>query len=161
MFFKKKSNVMFRDYKSFGYITDNRNFGYKLTDSNENNIGDKILSESGSVFLAVLGRIPHTLDELANKLKEQFTDVDLEIIKNDAKEFYTILEQDGFIVSGNTLQECNEKDRRFSYKTVEPEIIKKDSPQNIISLEKDTQDFLEEYQQTSAYEFAYRNYKQV
>ena len=145
MFFKKKSNVMFRDYKFFGYITDNRNFGYKLTDTTENNIGDKILSESGTVFLSVLGRNPQTLDELAKKIKEQFTDVDLATIKNDAKEFYAILEQDGFIVSGKTLQECNEKDTRFSYKIVEPEIIKKDSLRNIRSLEKDTQDFFEEY----------------
>jgi hypothetical protein len=50
MFFKKKSNVLFRNYESFGYITDNRNFGYKQIQDNENHIGDKILSESGAVF---------------------------------------------------------------------------------------------------------------
>lgn len=48
MFLKKKSNVMFRNYNSFGYITDNRNFGYKKINDNESNIGDKILSESGA-----------------------------------------------------------------------------------------------------------------
>jgi len=64
MFFKQKSNVIFRNYETFGYITDNRNFGYKLTNGNENNIGDKIISESGAVFLSVLDRIPQTLDEL-------------------------------------------------------------------------------------------------
>ena len=45
---------MFRNYESFGYITDNRNFGYKKKDQNETNIGDKIKSESGAVFLSVL-----------------------------------------------------------------------------------------------------------
>ena len=70
MFFKQKSNVIFRNYESFGYITDNRNFGYKQTDNNENVIGDKILSEIGATFLSVLGRKPQTLDELAKKIKE-------------------------------------------------------------------------------------------
>lgn len=113
MFFKQKSNVLFRNYGSFGYITDNRNFGYKLMDNDENNIGDKILSDSGAVFLSVLGRNPQTLDNLAKKIYKQFTDVDIETIKKDAKEFYYMLERDGFIVSGETLHECNQKDTRF------------------------------------------------
>jgi len=145
MFFKKKSNVIFRNYKSFGYLTDNRNFGYQQTNHNENYIGDKIISESGTVFLSVLGRKPQTLDRLVNKISKQFTDVDIRTIKNDAKEFYCMLESDGFIVSGKTLEECDEKDTRFSYKIIEPEIIKKDFSPTIICPEKSTQDFLEEY----------------
>ena len=71
MFFKQKSNVIFRNYESFGYITDNRNFGYKPTNKDENYIGDKILSESGAVFMSVLNRTPQTLDELSRKIKKQ------------------------------------------------------------------------------------------
>jgi radical SAM protein with 4Fe4S-binding SPASM domain len=145
MFFKQKSNVIFRNYESFGYITDNRSFGYKKTDNTENNIGDKILSGSGAVFLSILGRKPQTLDELAEKIYKKFTDVDIKTIKNDAREFYCMLERDGFIVSGETLQECYEKDTRFSYKILEPKIIKKDFSPTIIHLEKSTQYFLEEY----------------
>ena len=145
MYFKQKSNVIFRNYQSFGLITDNRNFGFKQTNNNENYIGDKVLSESGAVFMSVLDRIPQTLDELAKKIKKQFTDVDIRTIKNDASEFYCMLEQDGFIVSGETMLECDEKDTRFSYKILEPEIIKKDFPPTIMHPEKSTQDFLEEY----------------
>ena len=145
MFFKQRSNVIFRNHESFGYITDNRNFGYKQTNNNENDIGDKILSESGAVFMSVLDRIPQTLDELAKKIKRQFKDVDIRTIKKDACEFYTMLEQDGFIVSGETLQECDEKDTRFSYKIFKPEIIKKDSSLSIMHSKKSTQDFLEDY----------------
>lgn len=72
MFLKRKSNIIFRNYNSFGYITDNRNFGYKRTDDNKNHIGDKILSESGAVFFSVLDRKPQTLDELAEKIAKQF-----------------------------------------------------------------------------------------
>lgn len=144
MFFKQKSNVIFRNYESFGYLTDNRNFGYKQTNNNGNHIGDKILSESGAVFLSVLGRTPQTLDELAKKINKQFTDIDIKTIENDAREFYCMLEQDGFIVSGETLQECNEKDTRFSYKILEPEITNKNFSSTIVHPEKSTQNFLEE-----------------
>lgn len=145
MFFKQKSNVLFRNYESFGYITDNRNFGYKLTNNKDNYIGDKILSESGAVFFSVLDRIPQTLETLTKKINRRFKDVDFKTIKSDAKEFYCMLARDGFIVSGKTLQECNEKDIRFSYKTLEPDIIKKDFSPAIIYPEKPTQDFLEDF----------------
>jgi radical SAM protein with 4Fe4S-binding SPASM domain len=145
MFFKQKYNVLFRNYESFGYITDNRNFGYRQTDIIENYIGDKILSESGAIFMSALGRKPQTLDELAKKIKVQFSDVDIKTIKSDAKEFYCMLERDGFIVSGRTIQECHEKDTRFSYKTLSSEKTKKNFSSTIAHPEKSTQDFLEEY----------------
>lgn len=145
MFFKQKSICLFRNYGSFGYITDNRNFGYRPTNNYVSNIGDKIVSQSGAVFLSVLGRKPQTLDELAQKINKQFPEVDIETIKNDAREFYCMLERDGFIVSGNTLRECNEKDTRFSYKILEPETIEKDFLPTYQHPEKSTQDFLEEY----------------
>ena len=136
---------MFRNFESFGYITDNRNFGYKQTNNDENKIGDKIVSQSGAVFLSVLDREPQTLEELAKKISKQFTDVDVVTIKEDAKEFYSMLEMDGFVVSGDTLQECNEKDRRFSYKTFEPDIPKKGISLKNMCPKKSTQEFLEEY----------------
>lgn len=145
MFFKKKSNIIFRKYNSFGYIIDNKNFGYKKTNDNEGYIGDKILSESGAIFFSVLDRKPQTLDEIAQAINKQFTDIDISIIKNDAKEFYSMLESDGFVVSGETLQECEEKDIKFSYKNLEPEIVKKAFSQAILPPEKSTQDFLEEH----------------
>lgn len=141
MFFKQKSNVIFRNYESFGYVTDNRNFGYKQTNNNENYIGDKILSETGTVFFSALSKNPQNIDELVQKIHKRFTDVDIDTIKNDAEEFYYMLEADGFVVSGETLQECEEKDRRFSYTNIR----KKDFSSTIISPSKDTQDFFEEY----------------
>lgn len=145
MYFKTKSNIIFRNYDAFGYITDNRNFGYRLTTHNGNYIGDKILSETGAIFYSVLNAKPQTLDELANKINNKFADADLCTIENDAREFYCMLEQAGFIVSGKTLQECEEKDMRFSYKSLETPIIGKDSYPAITHIEKDTQDFFEEY----------------
>ncbi|WP_192459584.1 radical SAM/SPASM domain-containing protein, partial [Musicola keenii] len=59
--------------------------------------------------------------------------------------FYSFLERDGFIVTGNTIQECEEKDIRFSYKNLDLEKTKKLSSSLIIYPGKSTQDFLEEY----------------
>ena len=143
MYFKQRSNIIFRNYESFGYITDNRNFGYRQMDDNKKDIGDKILSESGVVFFSVLGEKPQTLDNLAQKINEQFINVDIKTIKNDAREFYYMLEQDGFIVSGETKQECDKKDTKFSYKMLKPEMIKKDYSATVIYPE--TQKFFEEY----------------
>jgi radical SAM protein with 4Fe4S-binding SPASM domain len=144
MYFKKKTNIIFRNYNTFGYITDNRNFGYKLLNNSDNHIGDKILSESGALFISVLGKNPQTLDEIAINICNRFQDVEIDTIKQDANEFYSMLEKDGFIVSGNSIEECDEKDYKFSYKTSNPEVI---NYSNSISFkqEKSTQDFFEEY----------------
>ncbi|HAQ41997.1 MAG TPA: radical SAM protein [Clostridiales bacterium] len=144
MYFKRKSNVIFRNYESFGYISDNRNFGYKQANDNRSDIGDKIVSQSGAVFLSVLGKEPQTLDDLAKKISIQFTNADIDTIKIDAREFYYLLESDGFIVSGETLQECNGKDSRFSYKVMEPKKEKLDGFPTKGS-EKSTQEFFDEY----------------
>jgi len=144
MYFKQKSNVIFRNYESFGYITDNRNFGYKQANNDKNDVGDKIVSQSGAVFLSALGNKPQTLDDLAKKISTQFTNVDIETIKIDAREFYCLLELNGFIVSGETLEECNKKDLRFSYNVVEPKNEKKECTPTK-GYEKSTQDFFEEY----------------
>lgn len=95
--------------------------------------------------MSVLGRKPQSLDEFSQKINKQFPEVDIGTIKNDAREFYCMLERDGFIVSGNTLQECNEKDTRFSHKVLEPATIEKDLLATNLHPEKSTQDFLEEY----------------
>ncbi|MGB4413492.1 MAG: radical SAM protein [Paludibacter sp.] len=145
MFFKQKSNILFRNYESFGYITDDRNFGYKQTSNNEKYTGDKILSESGSLFMSVLTKTPQNLEVLIDKIMKHLKDVAIDVIKNDALEFYSLLERDGFIVSGETMKECDDKDFRFSYNLLE---LKTGQKHNTIANtypEKSTQDFLEEF----------------
>ncbi len=144
MYFKQKTNVIFRNYETFGYITDNRNFGYAQMYNDKNDIGDKIISQSGAVFLSVLDRKPQSLDCLAKKISLIFTDVDIEEIKIDAREFYGMLESEGFIVSGKTYKECNEKDVGFSYNKCPSKNIQ-DSYSDNQSSKRSTQDFFDEY----------------
>lgn len=145
MYYKQKSICLFRDYGEFGLITDNRFFGYRHTKNSENDIGEKIVSQSGAIFLSVLGRKPQTIDELARKISEMFSGVDIETIKNDAKDFYFMLERDGFIVSGNTLQECNEKDKRLSYERMEPAKAEIENLSTNILPERSSQDYFAGY----------------
>lgn len=143
VYFKRKSNIIFRDYGTFGYITDNRNFGYKQVNNNED-IGDKILSQSGSVFFSVLDNEPQPLNHLVKKICNQFSAVEMKTIKEDAQEFYKLLEAEGFVASGDTLLECKEKDLGFSYKNVKPKREKEGCLLNNI-VEKSTQEFMAEY----------------
>ena len=76
MYYKIKSNVIFRNYESFGYLTDNRNFRYKQANGNAIVIGDKIVSESGAVFISFLDREPQTIDELAKRINGEIVSAD-------------------------------------------------------------------------------------
>lgn len=140
MYFNIKSSVLYRDYDSFGYITDNRNFGYEYTGNNEKDIGDKIVSKSGSLFLSVLNREPQHIDIITKKLARLFDDIDEETIKKDALEFYGNLVIDGFLACGINMEECYNNDVKFQYENVKAKEFIATSNHKI----KDTQDFFEE-----------------
>lgn len=119
MFFKRKQNIIFRDYQTFSYITDNRNYSY-IT-SSRNNIGDRILSQSGTRFYLALKDHPQEIEDIANEIKKSFPHIDTETIVNDAKHFFCSLHESGFIASGSTEQECMDDDKKFSYNSLNQE----------------------------------------
>lgn len=138
MYFNIKSNILYRDYDSFGYITDNRNFGYEYTGNDKKDIGDKVISKSGSLFLSVLNKKPQHIDIITKKLLTIFNNVDKETLKKDALEFYSELVVDGFLACGNNIEECRNNDAKFQYKNVKAYEMLPSSNHKI----KDTQDFL-------------------
>lgn len=145
MFFKRKSNVIFRTHPRFGYIIDGSTYVYRKAAGNTNYTGDKILSESGAIFFSALGTIPQPISDIVNKLSENYNGVDLSVINDDAAEFYMALERDGFVVSGETIHECEEKDYKFSYRALAQEAVKPDSPRPVTHQERSTFDFLDDY----------------
>ncbi|MCD1653516.1 radical SAM protein [Treponema zuelzerae] len=144
MYYQIKSNIMFRNYDKFGYITDNRNYCYKKKSGNNFVVGDKILSESGALFVSVLSLQPKEMSELVTQIMKCIADVEYDVINKDAKEFYSLLEGEGFIVSGETFDECK-KNNTNAFKTVISEKNKTsiDCINNNIQL--DTQDFFNKY----------------
>ena len=144
MYYMRRRATIFRDYGEFGYITDNRNYGYRLADEGENLIGDRIVSQSGKVFLAALDRLPKSLDRILEEITDVFKGISYEDIKDDAIEYYAILEQEGFVVSGSDYLSCLEGDHVFSY----TQQIKSDPNDNKKSSEisePDTQEYLDEH----------------
>lgn len=144
MYFMKKSNIIYRDYKSFAYLTDNRNFGYSSIYYTEcDDIGDKIVSQSGAIFLSALSNEPQDLDILASKICEKFIGVDIDTILKDAEVFYQTLESEGFIISGKTKSECHRQNVRIPIYIPKPDGIH--NHYNAEHKKKDTQVFFEEY----------------
>jgi radical SAM protein with 4Fe4S-binding SPASM domain len=133
MLYRQKHDTFIRIYSDIGYIINKSNFNDRVTDI------------SGSVFLKALSRVPKGLEEICNEITETFIGINANELKMDTKEFYTILEQDGFIVSGNTEEELNKKDFHFSYTAIEPKTIKNDFSPTVRRSDKNTQEFLQKY----------------
>jgi radical SAM protein with 4Fe4S-binding SPASM domain len=133
MLYRQKFDTFIRIYGDVGYIT------------NKSDFSDLAVESSATVFLAALSRVPQTPDELAVKIAKSFIGADAEIVKNDAVEFYGTLEDDGFIVSGETEAELDAKDRRFSYSVLNPKTVKTDFSPAVRRAAKSTQEFLDEH----------------
>jgi radical SAM protein with 4Fe4S-binding SPASM domain len=133
MLYRQKFDTFIRRYDDVGYITSKSDFG------------DRVFNTSGAVFLSALSRKGQTLEALSEKIAEFFIGVTPKEIAPDAAAFYAMLEEDGFIVSGETDAELDRKDTRFSYSVMEPKTIKKDFTPVVMRAEKSTQEFLDEH----------------
>lgn len=131
MLYRQKKDTYIRNYSGYGYITSTGIFN------------DRLVNESGAVFLLALSRKPQTLEELADKIIKSFAGVDIETIRQDAREFYETLIQDGFIIKGETEEELNAQDVGFTYNSIMPKTIQKDFTPKIQRSEDDTQTKLE------------------
>lgn len=133
MLYRQKKDTYIRNYDGIGYITSTGIWN------------DRIVNRGGAVFLCALNRKGQTLEELADKILPQFVGVDRNTIISDAKEFYDNLVTDGFLVSGETEEELNEKDTGFSYKQILPKTMRKDFTPTIQRADSDSQEYLESY----------------
>jgi len=82
MFYCQKFDTFIRIYDDVGYI------------ANKSDFSDRVVSQSGAVFLSVLSRQAQELDELTKKSAEKFVGIDVETLKRDVKKFYDMLETD-------------------------------------------------------------------
>ena len=133
LYYKQKFDTFIRNYDGLGYITSIGLFN------------DRVVNESGSAFLMALSRKPQTLDQLIDKILPVFIGVDRTTVTSDAQEFFDQLVVDGFLTKGETEEECETADKRFSYKSFEPKTIRQDFSPAIQRADKDSQTFLEKY----------------
>jgi len=133
MLYRQKFDTFIRCYGNIGYIVRKGNFSDRVTDY------------SGAIFLAALSRKGQTLEKLVEKISESFIGVDQFELQKDAEDFYKMLEDDGFIVTGETETELIQKDTRFSYTTIKPKTINKNIVPTIIRSNRNTSEILDGY----------------
>jgi radical SAM protein with 4Fe4S-binding SPASM domain len=103
-YYKISSQVLFRNYGEFGYLTDNRNFGYNFSNM-DFVLGDEIVSETGADILSCLEKTPLSIDEITSRVTQIF-DADINL-QNDIVEFLDLLSSKGFIMKGESFEECS------------------------------------------------------
>lgn len=106
MFYKIRNDILFRQYKEYGYITDNSEYGYRLLNSNRQNPGENYVSDSGAIMLTALKKSPRDIDEIINELMQVFQGVDFDTLKADTIEFYQWLINHGYLSCGDTYESC-------------------------------------------------------
>ena len=138
MLYRQKFDTFIRIYNNgndnaLGYIT------------NKSDFSDRVVDTSGAMFLKAISRKPKALGELCEEIAKNFVNVSPSDLTSDVSDFYAILEEDGFIVSGETEVEMNRKDTRFSYSVLEPKTLKADFSPVIQRADKDSQEYLNEH----------------
>jgi radical SAM protein with 4Fe4S-binding SPASM domain len=139
MLYRQKFDTFIRIYDDY---TPSECLGYII---NSGDFGDRIVNASGAIFLKALSREPQTLEALTVEIASAFRNVKPDDIKPDIIEFYRVLAEDGFIVSGETTEELDNKETRFSYSALQPKTIKKDFTPLIPRADKSTQEYLDEH----------------
>lgn len=114
MYVSKYPYIIFREYPDYGYLTDNRNFGYDTQSKSMIKVGDRVISKSGCVFYSVLSEVPEDVTVIVSRLMSIFTNAPYDVIYNDACEFYSELAQGGFIYYNDEYVEWS-RDSYFSY----------------------------------------------
>jgi len=89
------------------------NYGYILNQLSKN---DRIYDESGVDFLEKISRIPKHIDQIIFELFKIFKDISVNELKKDFLDFLNDLEANGYIVTGDSEFELNQKEPSFSYK---------------------------------------------
>lgn len=133
MLYKIKKDTYVRKYGKYGYITSVGMFN------------DRVVDASGSVFLSALSYTPQTIDELADTIMKSFVNADKVQVTADAKDFYDMLAEDGFLTVGKTADDILKNDIGFTYNTIEPVTIKRDFTPDKIRTVNDTQNTLDSY----------------
>lgn len=124
MYYYRPPYVIYRDYSSYGYLTDNRNFGYDTASKSCLKFGDRILSKNGSVFYSQLSETPCSIEEIVHKLQNVFEEVPLNLLEKDALEFFSDLYKDGFVGCISDAGQVPSYNI-FSYKSTTPFLLTK------------------------------------
>ena len=98
MLYRQKYDVFIRHFGDIGYIV------------NQAMLSDRVVNASGAVFLDAISREAKDIDSIVSEIASKFYDPP-DGLKEDIISFYKILEDDGFLIIGQTIEELDEKDK--------------------------------------------------
>jgi radical SAM protein with 4Fe4S-binding SPASM domain len=132
MLYRQKYDVFIRHFGDIGYIV------------NQAMLSDRVVNASGAVFLDAISREAKDIDSIVSEIASKFYDPP-DGLKEDIISFYKILEDDGFLISGQTIEELDEKDKHFSYQLKGRKTDKRDFTPAILRNSQDSQEYLTEH----------------
>ena len=133
---------MFYQLRKDSYVRKIDDYGY-IKSSGINN--DLVFDASGREFLLALSRTPQSIGDLSRKIASSFVDTTADDIQEDVAEFFDILVEDGYVVRGETFDECSKNNIGFSYSDIKQISFEEDyTPKNIRASE-DTQVVFDNY----------------
>lgn len=106
---------MYRSYPDYGYLTDNRNFGYDTASHSSIKVGELLLSNTGNAFYSILKSIPEDIEDVILRLCKLFPEEPSSVISNDALEFFKDLYSKGFVFLGEKEEYSEYISHYFSY----------------------------------------------
>lgn len=110
MYYKIRNDVLFRQYRGYGYITDNSMFGYRLLDDSRRISGEKYVSESGAVMLSALSKTPKHIDDIVGDLAQIFVGVGYDTLRQDTMNFFQWFAEEGYLSYGETFDSCQDQE---------------------------------------------------
>lgn len=123
MIVHKLPYIIYRSYPEYGYLIDNRNFGYDTATNSCLKVGDLLLSKEGSLFYSQLLDKPQDINLIVGRLCKLFTNVTQSVLYKDALEFYSDLHKRGFMFCGEKKDLAHNLQKYFSYDCFEPYVL--------------------------------------
>ena len=133
MLIKQSKNSYIRCTNRYGYIVN------QLTKH------DRVYNDVGANFLSKIKRYPQEIEEIVKSLAEEYEGISYEELMKDFIDFVVDLEGTKFVITGNTVEEINEKDENFTYAIDKPKTLEIDFAQHTDkAISQNTQDFFRE-----------------
>lgn len=138
MILRQTKDTFIRRFGNIGYITN------QLTKYDLN------FNETGADFLDQIGREPKDIDVIVNEILPLYQDISFEELKADFMEFVVDLENSGFVITGTTTDELNDKEPSFNYQMANPktELYDFTNPDKKDILTESSELFYEEFHKT-------------
>lgn len=136
MLIRQSINTFIRTTANYGYI------------SNQLTRHDRTYDANGADWLKEISRSPRNIEEIVKHLCSLYEDADYDMIYHDFFQFIESLAKDKFVVIGESVEELDAKDEKFTYAMDNPKTLVDDFYQSTDEkVSENTQDFfLEEVQ---------------